>query len=584
MAARASRIRRRVCRQSLTRSRLERPADPRIYHTKSPRHFGECDSLRTLPLDASRTKSENEYMTFHGQEGKSLLAKNSFFNLLGQVLPMLVGIVTIPYIIRGLGVNGYGILSIAFMVLGYFSIFDLGLSRATVKFVAQNLSPDKIHKVPELVWTSLGLLVGLGCAGGILAAAFVPLAVTHFLKMPASFVGEARASLFVLCASMPVMLGNDALRGVLEATQRFDLVNYVKVPGSICFYLFAALAIPLGVKVSGIVLILVLVRLTTAALYLALCFRALPNLRGNFRFSREAIRPLASFGGWIMVSNITGPIGGNIERFLIASGLSVGMLTYYSVPFDLVGKIAIFPASIAPALFPYFSYHGEGKGNEVKDVTSRSIKYLLLVMAPVTAVFIFFAKDILQLWVGPQFAAQSTVVMQLVAILFFFNCFAYIPFTSVQALGRPELKAILDLVALPIYAVGCWWLMHRMGVNGAALAKLLVTVLDCTVLYIFAWRMKAFHVRDLMSGPLSRALVASAGLFAAVYFIHSLRVNLLLSSLLLIVCFCVYGVAFWSAAVDLEDRGTLMGFWRKAIFLIKREQPTPTPLIEVGSE
>lgn len=519
-------------------------------------------------------------MTFHGQEGKSLLAKNSFFNLLGQILPMLVGVVTIPYIIKGLGVNGYGILSIAYMVLGYFSIFDLGLSRATVKFVAQNLSSDRIHKVPELVWTSLGLLVSLGCVGGALAAAFVPLAVTHFLKMPASFVGEARASLFILCASMPVMLGNDALRGVLEATQRFDLVNYVKVPGSICFYLFAALAIPFGVRVSGIVLILVLVRLTTAFLYLLLCFRALPNLRSNFRFSREAIRPLASFGGWIMVSNITGPIGGNVERFLIASGLSVGMLTYYSVPFDLVGKISIFPASIAPALFPYFSYHGEGSGHEVKDVTSRSIKYLLLVMTPLTAVFIFFAKEILQLWVGPQFATQSSVVMQLVAMLFFFNCFAYIPFTSVQALGRPELKAILDLVAIPIYAGGCWWLMHRMGLNGAALAKLLVTVLDCSVLYFFAWRMKAFHVRDLVSGPLFRALVASGGLFAAVYFIHAIGMNLVLSGLLVTASFVAYAVAFWVAAVDQEDRSTLLGFWRKALLLVGGGQPRPNPLVE----
>jgi O-antigen/teichoic acid export membrane protein len=285
-----------------------------------------------------------------------------------------------------------------------------------------------------------------------------------------------------------------------------------------------------------------------------------------------------------MVSNITGPIGGNIERFLIASGLSVGMLTYYSVPFDLVGKISIFPASIAPALFPYFSYHGEGTGNEVKDVTSRSIKYLLLVMTPVTAVFVFFARDILQLWVGAQFAAQSTMVMQLVAVLFFFNCFAYIPFTSVQALGRPELKAILDLVALPIYAVGCWWLMRRMGLNGAALAKLLVTILDCSVLYFFAWRMKAFHVRDLISGPLFRALVASAGLFAAVYFIHSLRMHLVVSGFMLTVCFAAYAAAFWVVAVDQEDRGTLMGFWRKALFLLKGRQPGPTPLVEVGSE
>src|SRR5579863_1716295 len=96
---------------------------------------------------------------------RSLLAKNSVFNFLGQLIPMFVGVVTIPYIIRGLGPDGYGILSIAFMVLGYFSIFDLGLSRATVKFVAENLSEDRIHKVPGLVWTSLTLLLTLGSAG-----------------------------------------------------------------------------------------------------------------------------------------------------------------------------------------------------------------------------------------------------------------------------------------------------------------------------------------------------------------------------------------------------------------------------------
>jgi len=46
--------------------------------------------------------------------------------------------------------------------------------------------------------------------------------------------------------------------------------------------------------------------------------------------------------------------------------------------------------------------------------------------------------------VGAQFAENSTVVLQLTTLIFFFNAFAFVPFTSVQALGRPDLKAILD--------------------------------------------------------------------------------------------------------------------------------------------
>ena len=128
-------------------------------------------------------------------------------------------------------------------MLGYFGLFDLGLSRATVKFVAENAGGDRVKHVPSLVWTSLFLLVSIGGLGGLLCAALVSAAVVHVFKMPPSYTGEAKLSLYILCASLPVMLASDALRGVIEGAQRFDLVNYVKVPASISFYLLTAFAV-----------------------------------------------------------------------------------------------------------------------------------------------------------------------------------------------------------------------------------------------------------------------------------------------------------------------------------------------------
>ena len=59
--------------------------------------------------------------------------KNSFFakwgiiNLLGQGLIVIVGILAIPILINGLGTERFGILTLAWAVTGYFSIFDLGI-------------------------------------------------------------------------------------------------------------------------------------------------------------------------------------------------------------------------------------------------------------------------------------------------------------------------------------------------------------------------------------------------------------------------------------------------------------------------
>ncbi|HLJ29909.1 MAG TPA: hypothetical protein VKY85_24590 [Candidatus Angelobacter sp.] len=54
------------------------------------------------------------------------LARNTIWNLLGQLLPMAVAVVAIPPVIRGLGIPRFGVLSLAWIVIGYFSLFDLG--------------------------------------------------------------------------------------------------------------------------------------------------------------------------------------------------------------------------------------------------------------------------------------------------------------------------------------------------------------------------------------------------------------------------------------------------------------------------
>jgi len=484
-------------------------------------------------------------------------------NLLGRILPSLVALVTLPMIVHGLGKEGFGILSVAWLVLGYSNIFDLGLGRATTKFVAEYLRPEKNHLLPGLVWTSLVLQLVQGLVGAALIAACVPFVVTHLFKMPPAFVGETKTTLFILCAALPILLVGNAIRGILEATQRFDLSNLVGVPASVAFYLLAPAAVALHVRVAGIVLLQVLLRLAAAAAYLVLSLRELPILRTHFSLSKAALKPLASYGGWVTVSTIAGPTFAELERFMIASMISVGALTYYSAPYELVTKVVIFPAAVCSALFPFFSYHGSKNGAIISDLTSRTMKFLLLLMTPFTAIFVFFAKDILRLWLGADFATQSTVVLQVLAISLFMNVFAQIPYTSVQALGRPDLKAMLDLVALPTYAIVAWWLLRRTGINGAAFAKLFITIIDTVALFIFARKLKAFSVREWRSGPLLRTLAISVGLILALFTVKLLGATLPIKCFLVAISCLIYTVAFWFVAVDVSERKVLIGLPRR---------------------
>ena len=67
------------------------------------------------------------------------LVRNTFWNLLGEGAPLLVALVAIPRLVHAMGMQRFGILTLVWMLIGYLSLFDLGLGRALTNLVAQKL-------------------------------------------------------------------------------------------------------------------------------------------------------------------------------------------------------------------------------------------------------------------------------------------------------------------------------------------------------------------------------------------------------------------------------------------------------------
>jgi O-antigen/teichoic acid export membrane protein len=78
-----------------------------------------------------------------------LVARNTALNIVGRVVPLLVALAAMPYVVRHLGPDRFGLLALAWMVVGYFALFDLGIGPATTKFVAELLGKGEIEKLPE---------------------------------------------------------------------------------------------------------------------------------------------------------------------------------------------------------------------------------------------------------------------------------------------------------------------------------------------------------------------------------------------------------------------------------------------------
>ena len=180
----------------------------------------------------------------------TLLARNTLLNFFGQAVPLVIGVITIPFIVRGLGTERFGLLSLSWVILGYFSIFDLGLGRATTKFVAEALGKGESAQLPRLVWTAVTAQTILGFLGVLILLVITPVLVERVLNIPSNLLDEAKATFHMLAFAIPVVLVSGSFRGVLEAAQRFELVNAVKVPSSTLTFLLPLIGLFLGFSLS----------------------------------------------------------------------------------------------------------------------------------------------------------------------------------------------------------------------------------------------------------------------------------------------------------------------------------------------
>lgn len=394
------------------------------------------------------------------------IRRHTAYNLAGSIAPIALSLVTVPPYLHLVGPERYGVLAIAWLLLGYFGLFDLGLGRATsFRIAAQSAEPPAVRA--KTFWAALAVNAAMGMVGGVILWLASRYFFEHMMRIDERLRPEVLAAVPFLAAAVPIATITGVFTGALQARQRFLETNIISATSTALFQLLPlALAWRFGPNLSLLLFGAVTTRLLAAAALAYSCHKQLT--RGHrFHFDRDEIVVLLKYAGWANLTSIFGPVLYLIDRFMIGAIIGASAVTTYTVPYQLASRTVMLPGALTTALFPRLSSASDAD----RAVMARSASLTLIaVLSPIFLGGIYIMGPFLHIWVGAQLGDEGPWVGRIMLIAMWANALALVAFTRLQASGRPDLVTKIILCEIPPYLASLALLTHMFGLIGAAIA------------------------------------------------------------------------------------------------------------------
>jgi O-antigen/teichoic acid export membrane protein len=484
----------------------------------------------------------------HTLTRRGLLARNVVWNLLGVGLPLLVAVFAIPVLVRSLGEGRFGLLSLSWIFIGYFNIFDLGFGRALTKIVSSRIALSQQDSIPRLIATAMTSVMAFSLLVAVVIFISAPWLATTVMRIPEDLHAEAEGVLRVLALAIPFVILGTVLRGALESFQRFDLVNAVRVSSGLYLFLGPLFMLPFTHNMVLLIGMLALGKVFGTLMFLRMCFKRVPQLASRFGWTSAEFRSLFTYGGWITVGNILGPLLTYTDHFMIGALVSVAMVGYYIVPYQMVTKLWVIVTAIVGVLFPALSVNLISDPERARRLFATGVKAVIIVVAPAAWLLTAFSGEILELWLNSEYRQTAGPLLQLFAIGVFINSFSIVTLALVQAAGRPDWVPRLFMIEMPIYLPALYLSIERFGLQGAATVWISKIVID------FLFLMWA--VQKLMPATRQAMIAAIPGvvLMAASFLPSFAGLSLTIRLAIAVVWLAGFGLLAWLRVLDQGER------------------------------
>jgi len=400
-----------------------------------------------------------------------LTVKNIGSTLIGQTWTSLLGLLTLPVIVRGFGAEAYGLLSLSLSVVGVASLCDLGIGRALSKYVAEDGDGDSFGRTNRNIHSALSMTLSLAAVSTAAFALATPFLVSTVFHVRDSLAADARLVFLFTAAAVPAVLVRILLDGILVGKQRIAMLSGVNAAAATAKIAVAFTTALSSSPVHFLVLGYCAISYLHAAALGWLCFRgrspvATLGLAWNFDLIRELLR----LGSLSTVASGMSYVFYYLDRWVIAAILPMSVLGYYTVAFDIASRQQYITNAIGQAFFPVFSRSARLSREALTASYLQASKMTFVATTGLAVVLAGFAEPLLTCWISPEMGANASLLLKILSIGMVLSCYFNLPATAMLAgSGRPEVIAVQVAWAAVLHLAISMATIRWLGAAGVAL-------------------------------------------------------------------------------------------------------------------
>ena len=243
--------------------------------------------------------------------------------------------------------------------------------------------------------------------------------------------------------------------------------------------------------------------------------------RPRWHFSGPLVRELLGYGRWVSASSLLLFLLVNGDNLFVGKVIGAAALAYYAWAYQLANLPALFITQIlSSVMFPALA-SVRADPARTGQLFLRSMRLTWLLSLPSALLIAALAKPFTLALLGERWLPIVPIAHALVG----FGLLRAVGASAgalFLALGRPDLRAKVQLAQLAVFALSIYPLYHRYDVLGVAASVTLYSLLNVWAAYL-AFRLCEVPMRALGQPSLAATIASLGGCAAAILCAHALE-------------------------------------------------------------